>query len=108
APSPEPGGHTAADLFGEQSTVAGARAATGARSAPRAGAGSLPRCGYWSSGHAEPVALLGAQTDPSLPTFKLTLASLVLVGPELMQGPRHVTGRPRMAGRPGPCLHPRS
>jgi hypothetical protein len=65
--------------------VAGARAATGTGSAPRAGAGSLPRCGSWSSGHAEPVALLGTQTDPSLLTFKLTLASLVLVGQALMR-----------------------
>jgi hypothetical protein len=52
---------------------------------------------------ADPPALLGDQTRSSLPTLRLTLASLVLVGPELAQGSGHVTGRPGTACRLGPC-----
>jgi hypothetical protein len=52
---------------------------------------------------AEPPALLGDQTRSSLPSWRLTLANLVLVGPELAQGSEHVTGRPGTTCRLGPC-----
>jgi hypothetical protein len=55
---------------------------------------------------AEPAALLGTQTGRSLLAGKLSLLSVVLVGPELTQGPGHVTGHAGLTCPPDRCSPP--
>jgi hypothetical protein len=52
---------------------------------------------------AAPAGLLYMQTGRSLLVFKLAFVSVVLVGPELTQGPGHVTGHAGVAGPRDRC-----
>jgi hypothetical protein len=54
----------------------------------------------------EPAALLGTHTGRSLLAGKLSLVSVVLVGPELTKGPGHVTGHAELTCPLGRCSPP--